>query len=803
MPSPRTFSQIPVRCYRVARRRYLNLSVRSKIFLLVIQVLLVLVAFMGTSSYLRMHEETERMLAQRLEHIARSGSLILNGDRQRSVLEQLEKQNLTVEKTAAFQSEKKALNRLQANNSLDTDVYTLAIPQGQSEYMIFVTMSGKNNYAGNGLRLNPLVQEVLNTGQPTQSKIYYDEHGAWLSGFAPILDSKGKVATVLEIDMRAEGELAHAIDDLIRDLTVSTVSGLFLATALGMLVGSTLTQPIRQLTQLFRQAGQGDLSGRAKLLSSDEIGLLSFGYNSMVEQLELQRASLSQYSKNLEAQVRERTASLETAKQGIQSMINSLDQGFFMFDGTGTCLDLYSLACEPLLGCSPSGKPIWEIWRIEDPKSSERMKTWVQLLFDPMTDFDDVIALGPKKIPNSTGREITVAYHPIRTSETNDLHHVVVVATDMTEERDAKLRAERESAYTQSILRIVRNRSRFMEFLRDAKATLSRATEELDSNSVDINKLFRLIHTFKSAASYFSLYDVAQVAHQLESGLAQKRDLAAAGQKTELDSSFHFDVILLQEKLDEFVEINREVLGLSANANENWVEVQGRHLMDFEAHLKTSGADSKTLRTYSEYFLYEPFNRIFEFFDHVVGLEALRQEKEILPIEFVNGELRIDREPHDALIKSLIHIFRNAVAHGLETPRERRESGKHAAGQITVEFERVNISADAGSAGVPSDKLTWITLRIRDDGRGISPKKIREQLQKKNFQGWEKDSDLEVIQRIFEPGFSTAQVVSDLAGRGVGLDAVRDEVTALGGRVWVESVSGKGTTFTLQFPEAA
>lgn len=803
MPSMRTFIQIPVRCYRVARRSYLDLSVRSKIFLLVIQVLLVLVAFMGTSSYLRMHEETERMLAQRLEHIARSGSLILNGDRQRSVLEQLEKQNLTVDKTAAFQSEKKALNRLQANNSLDTDVYTLAIPKGQSKYMVFVTMSGKNNYAGNGLRLNPLVQEVLKTGKSAQSKIYYDEHGAWLSGFAPVFDSKGKVATVLEIDMRAEGELAHAISDLVHDLAISTVSGLLLAATLGVLVGSTLTRPIQQLTLLFQQAGQGDLSGRAKLLSSDEIGRLSFGYNSMVEQLELQRDSLSHYSKNLELQVRERTTSLETAKQGIQSMINSLDQGFFMFDETGTCLDLYSLACEPLLGCSPSGKPIWEILRVEDPKSLARLKTWVQLLFDPMTDFDDVIALGPKKIPNSKGREIAVAYHPIRNSETNDLHHVVVVATDLTEERDAKLRAEREIAYSQSIIRIVRSRARFLEFLRDAKATLTRANEELENDPVDINKLFRLIHTFKSAASTFSLYDVTQIAHQLENGLAQKRDLAATGKAVNIESSFQFDLILLQEKLDAFVEMNRDVLGISANPTENWVEVQGSHLREFEALLKDTGAPEKTLRAYTEYFLYEPCSRVFEFFDHVVGLEALRQEKELLPIEFVNGALRIHREPHDALIKSLIHIFRNAVAHGLETPRERREAGKHASGQITVEFERVNISADAGTEGVPSDKATWLTLRIRDDGRGISPEKIREQLQKKGIQGWENDSDLDVIQRIFEPGFSTAQVVSDLAGRGVGLDAVRDEVTALGGRVWVESVSGKGTTFTLQFPEAA
>ncbi len=792
-----SFIQIPARCLRFLKRRYLDLSVRSKIFLLLIQVLFVLTVFMGATSYQRMHEETERMLARRLEHIARSGSLLLDGDRQRVVLNHLEKSQSGADQLSAFQKEKAALNRLHSQNSLETDAYTLAIPRGQSEYMVFVTMSGKESYAGNGLRLNPLVQDVFQTGKPAQSKIYYDEHGAWLSGFAPVFDSKGKVATVLEIDMRAEGELAHAIADLNRDLTFSAVSGLFLAGALGMLVGSTLTRPIRQLSQLFQQAAQGDLTGRAKLLSSDEIGLLAFGYNTMVEQLEHQRSSLSKYSQELEAKVRDRTVSLENAKQGIQSMINSLDQGFFMFDETGTCLELYSKACISLLGCAPTGKPLWEILRIEDPKASERLKTWVQLLFDPMTDFEDVAALGPKKLNDPSRREISLAFHPIRAPESDELKHIVVVATDLTEERDAKLRAEREAAYTQSILRIVRNRARFLEFLRDSKATFSRATEELDSSQVDIHRLFRLIHTFKSAASYFSLYDVTQIAHQLESGLAQKRDLANRGESSDLDTSVHFDLILLQEKLDEFVEMNRDVLGISANPTESWVEVQGRHLKEFEAHLKEIGAAPKTIRAYSEYFLFEPFGRIFEFFDHVVSLEALRQEKELLPIEFINGDLRIHREPYDPLIKSLIHIFRNAVAHGLETPRERREAGKHAAGQISVEFARVTASETAEAS------RSQITIRIRDDGRGISPQKIREQLQKKDFKGWENDSDADVIQRIFEPGFSTAQAVSELAGRGVGLDAVRDEVSALGGKVWVDSDPGKGTTFTIQFPEAA
>lgn len=553
-----------------------------------------------------------------------------------------------------------------------------------------------------------------------------------------------------------------------------------------------LAQPILQISEVLRAAAQGDLSKRVSLTTAGELGDLAASFNQLLEQLEAKNLSLSSYFKNLETQVQERTDALEAARLGIQGMINSLDQAFFMFDETACCLELHSRACLELLGDSPAQKPIWNVLRTQDQKAQANIRTWVTLLFDPSSDFEDLIPLGPKKLPNTVGKEILLSYHAVRDSSTLELRQVVVVATDATKEKDAKLKAEREAAYSQAILRIVRNRQRFIDFIRDAKAIFARAVEESDQPKIDINKLFRLIHTFKSAASHFSLFEVGQLAHELETKLAGLRNAVSENKPVMLYAGFRSDLDRIEKSLNEFLETNREFLGISTDPKEKLIEVPNILVELFKEVLEVSETSPDTVRMYKEYFMHEPIGRKFEFYDHVAQVEALRQEKELQPIVFRNGKLKIERERYDDLFASLSHIFRNAIAHGLETPRERREIGKNAAGQVTVAFEKFS-----------HDNKDWLRIEIQDDGRGVSPDGIRGSLKKKGMTGWENDTDQQVIQRIFEPGFSTADQVTELAGRGVGLDAVRAEVTALGGQVRVDSLPGQGTQFTIEIPETA
>jgi two-component system chemotaxis sensor kinase CheA len=128
------------------------------------------------------------------------------------------------------------------------------------------------------------------------------------------------------------------------------------------------------------------------------------------------------------------------------------------------------------------------------------------------------------------------------------------------------------------------------------------------------------------------------------------------------------------------------------------------------------------------------------------------------------------------------------VDHGIELPHVREEQGKAAAGSITVSFD-VQRKPD----------LDTLLIRIDDDGSGVNPEKIREKLAKKDIDTTH-ESDSEVIQHIFDSQFSTRDQVTETSGRGVGMDAIKHAAEELGGRVWVESVYGKGTSLFVEVP---
>lgn len=155
---------------------------------------------------------------------------------------------------------------------------------------------------------------------------------------------------------------------------------------------------------------------------------------------------------------------------------------------------------------------------------------------------------------------------------------------------------------------------------------------------------------------------------------------------------------------------------------------------------------------------------------------------------FVEGEeTELDRIVVEQINDPLVHMVRNSLDHGLEANAEEREAaGKSETGR--VELKAYHLGSD-------------IVIELRDDGRGIDPKKILKKARERGIvpEGYE-PPDAEVINYIFEPGFSTAEKVTDVSGRGVGMDVVRRNIEALRGKVEVESILGKGTTFKVKLP---
>ncbi|MBI3796568.1 MAG: hybrid sensor histidine kinase/response regulator, partial [Deltaproteobacteria bacterium] len=182
-----------------------------------------------------------------------------------------------------------------------------------------------------------------------------------------------------------------------------------------------------------------------------------------------------------------------------------------------------------------------------------------------------------------------------------------------------------------------------------------------------------------------------------------------------------------------------------------------------------------------------PFSAIFNFFPRMVRDLARQQSKEA-QFFVEGGETTADKRILEELKDPIMHMIRNAIDHGLETPDERQRQGKPREGSLWLKASQTGAS---------------VVIELRDDGRGLNLEAIKQKaLQKKicRPETLEMMTPEQVQALIFMPGFSTAQFVTDLSGRGVGLDVVRTTVENLKGTVQIESAQGAGCTFRLQLP---
>lgn len=181
-----------------------------------------------------------------------------------------------------------------------------------------------------------------------------------------------------------------------------------------------------------------------------------------------------------------------------------------------------------------------------------------------------------------------------------------------------------------------------------------------------------------------------------------------------------------------------------------------------------------------------PFDGLVPRLRRVVRQSGMDTGKQVhLTLEGTHGEL--DRNVLDRMVAPLEHMLRNSVAHGLEAPEQRRAAGKPEEGEIAIRLHR------EGSE---------IVLEVADDGAGLDREAIRRRAIDRGLLAADaQPGEQELDNLIFASGFSTADQVSQLAGRGVGMDVVRNEVRQLGGTVDIQSVRGQGVRFTLRLPQ--
>jgi two-component system, chemotaxis family, sensor kinase CheA len=182
-----------------------------------------------------------------------------------------------------------------------------------------------------------------------------------------------------------------------------------------------------------------------------------------------------------------------------------------------------------------------------------------------------------------------------------------------------------------------------------------------------------------------------------------------------------------------------------------------------------------------------PVEAVFLRFPRLVRDLSTKLGKQV-ELELVGKDTELDRTVVDALGDPLVHLIRNSLDHGLEGPDERLAAGKPATGTL-------HLSARHAGGNV--------VIEVRDDGRGINPVKVAQKAAERGLipaEAVEATDMAKAIELLFHPGFSTAEVTSDISGRGVGMDAVRTTIRELGGEVVMTSEQGEGTVAQIRLP---
>lgn len=512
-----------------------------------------------------------------------------------------------------------------------------------------------------------------------------------------------------------------------------------------------------------------------------------------ISQLQKAQAELESYSKNLESMVAERTSKLREANRILTAIMESLGQGFLVFGSDGKVLEIFTKACLAILETDPGGKSIKDILRLEGVDRTQ-FEMWCQAVFSETLPFDSLVELAPRRYQHTKGRDIFLDYYALEKSGDESLQ-LVLVATDRTLEMESARALEQEKEHAQMILKIVRDRHQFSQFLHHLKVTidfLAHQIKESSTRSFDSVEAFRKLHTIEGEASAFSAIEMRDACRECQDKLTPLRMLEDGENSDALLLAYRQTVDLLVNRYRDFMQQFEEIFKILSVDGDPKIDIEKEDLRSLLLKLKSSGVGQNELLPYYDRYFKRSIREELAHFDDIIQLIANKQGKLVSPLIFEGEDVRIYTENYRDLFESFIHVFRNAVDHGLEESSLRVNQGKSQEGKIQV-----------NTKSFVHDRHRWIKIEIFDDGSGISPEVIREKIKGTfpNMNVEQLASDDEIIQFIFQPGFTTRDLPGEFSGRGIGMDAVKAEVERLGGWVKVSSKMGEGTKVTICVPE--
>jgi two-component system, chemotaxis family, sensor kinase CheA len=496
---------------------------------------------------------------------------------------------------------------------------------------------------------------------------------------------------------------------------------------------------------------------------------------------------------------------LRTVREGLFLLDADLKIGEIHSDATGSLFQRESIAgitFEDLLRNLVSAKTLAIATKFVKVLWSERTKENLIRSINPLNEVE-VTTGGDGKQDKGETRYLEFNFHRVRRD--GAITHVLVSVADVTARvaLAAQLKGAQDNAQTQmdaflSILHVDPNQ--LSSFLDDSdvafkmiNATLRDPARDSASFRRKIDGLFRQIHSIKGEASAIGLGSMEQRAHALES------DLAALRERTDLTGD---DFLPLLTKFDDLVSHSqsvREMVTKLASFRDSFGAAQkhtpavgggAAHVStgDTTTRGKTLDPDAVAAEATLQRSAREGFVASAQ---QLADRIATDHGKKV--VVTCRGHDQVPETYRRPVKDVLIQLIRNAVVHGIETPAERQAQGKSPEGHIRIQFEIV----ENGRA---------FRMQCEDDGRGLTADKLRKTAVTKGIisqQDAASLSDQEAMMLVFRSGFSTASGVTRDAGRGVGMDVIAEIAARLGGRISLNSESGKNMRLSLSFPANA
>ena len=485
---------------------------------------------------------------------------------------------------------------------------------------------------------------------------------------------------------------------------------------------------------------------------------------------------------------------LQEKQESIKTLMDNLEEGLFTFNEKGIIQPGFSKSTTEIFDCNPSFLSFSDVLKF-DNNQKRQFKKWCQQIWSGKYDFFDLVNLAPK-VYMKGDCIIELDFKPIYKfrNQKKVVDSVICIASDKTQEVNLEKKSQEEKMKARMLLHIIKDPHGIRKITRYALSLLNIFSKEMDIEyqRMDLEKMAKIIYYLQVKFASHSIHYIYEITQKLDKAFFFLKN---QGPSRKIISNINETVQELRENIEIFIEEQNSLFLNDEISKKNIRFIDLNRIQALADNLKAELGDEHSLyHEFKNKFFFEQISKSFQ--NYKEKIEELGQKKE-KKIEFQvhPSNLKIDINNFLPLINSFIHIFRNSIDHGIETPEERQKVDKPSVGNINISFYSEMI-----------ENKSYLKIVSRDDGKGIDPNIIRQKVLELNLMSnkeLQNLSDEETIQLIFLPHFSTRSFSTETSGRGVGMDEVKHQVTLLGGKIHVNSALNKGTIITVMVPLAS